>query len=283
MSRTIRKKQGGGSRKVRFFLLLGSLLTALLILIVSTVGNQEFGPSHKFFLELLGPAQSVMMQLSAYGRGRVEDFASLIGVREENKRLREQLKEARELNNEYREAVATNIRLRKQLEFKESLPLPTLTARIIGKDPSLWFRTIIVDRGSSDGIEKGMPVATDEGIVGQVLTTSPNYAKVLLATDPNSAIDVLLQRTRIRGILKGMGANSYQLHYVLKNADVVKGDRIVTSELGGAFPQGLLVGTVSKVIADQRGMFQEIEVAPATDFSLLENVIIIMKRTSLTD
>ncbi len=277
------KKSGKRTQNFSFFVLLGCLLTFLLIIIISTVGRQEFGSSHKLALEIIGPVQSGVTHVTDYFKDIWEDYTALWDVREENKRLWYELKETKALNNEYREAVATNVRLRKLLEFKETLPSPTLTAEIIGKDPSLWFRTVIINRGSSDGVEKGMPVVTVEGIVGQILDTSPHYSKVLLANDPNSAIDVLLQKTRVRGIVKGKGANSYQLHYVLKNSDVKKGERVVTSELSGVFPKGLLVGTVSMVQKDRRGMFQQIEVEPSVDFSQLETLLIVMKKSSLTD
>lgn len=264
-------------RHVNRLLLYGAILTLILILAVSTVGRQEFGASHKFSLEVVGSLQAALARVTGFGRELWQDYTALVNVREENERLRAELAQARELNNTFREAAATNEGLRRLLQFKESLPLPTLTARIVGKDPGLWFRTVIVDRGSGDGVRKGMPVATDQGIVGQVLDTSPNYAKILFATDPNSAFDVIVQRTRTPGILAGQGSDRYRLNYVMKNADVVKGDRVVTSELGGIFPQGLLVGTVVLVHQEPRGMFQEIEVTPAIDFTRLENVIIIMK------
>ena len=171
----------------------------------------------------------------------------------------------------------------KLLQIKDSLPPPTLTAQIVGRDPSLWFRTIIIDRGSSEGVEKGMPVVTVEGVVGQILDTSPNYSKVLLANDPNSAIDVLVQKNRVQSILKGNGSTGFNLLYVLKNADVEKGDAIVTSGLGDIFPKGLPVGKVSEVTKSKRGMFQKIDVKPSVDFSQLEYLIIIMHENSLAD
>ena len=116
----------------------------------------------------------------------------------------EELDKFKETNIKYREAVATNVRLSKLLQVKDSLPPPTLTAQIVGRDPSLWFRTIIIDRGSSEGVEKGMPVVTVEGVVGQILDTSPNYSKVLLANDPNSAIDVLVQKNRVQALISSM-------------------------------------------------------------------------------
>lgn len=277
------QKRGRRSSPLKFFLLFGAFLTFILILIISLVGKQEFGSSHKFSLELIGPAQGVISKFSTYCRSVRQDYLSLFDVREENKKLWEKLRAARTVNNEYREAVAVNVRLRKLLDFKESLPLPTLTARVIGQDPSLWFKTVIVDRGSNDGVLKGMPVANEDGVVGQVLNTSPNYAKILLATDSNSAIDALIQRTRTRGIIKGQGDEAYQLYYVLKSAEVQEGDPVITSELGGVFPKGLLIGTVSKIINEEGGMFKQIEVEPATDFSQLENLIIIMKKNLLFD
>ena len=128
-----------------------------------------------------------------------------------------------------------------------------------------------------------MPVVTVEGVVGQVLTSSPNYSKVLLATDPNSAIDVITQQTRVQGIVKGLGRDAFALHYVLKSAAVEKGDFIITSGLGGVFPKGLMVGTVSEIRKSPRGMFQDIEIQPAVDFTQLEHLIIIMKKYSLTE
>jgi rod shape-determining protein MreC len=276
-------KKGKRSRQIKTFLLFGTFLTFILILLVSTVGRQQFGSSHKLVLELTGPVHRVTTWTISYFDSLVQDYKALWRVREENKRLLAELSEAKAVNNQYREAVATNLRLRKLLQFKESLPPPTLTARIVGHDPSLWFRTVIIDRGSSDGIQKGMPAVTIEGIVGQILDTSPDYAKVLLATDPNSAIDVLIQRTRVRGILKGKSGSDYQLDYVLKNSDVLEGDPVVTSELGGIFPKGLQVGTVAKVVKDRRGMFQQIEINPSVDFTKLENLIIIMKNNSLAE
>ena len=190
---------------MRFFLLFGFLLAAILILIISMAGRKEFTAPHKFGLEVIGPFQTAISKVSNYASGFWEKYIALLHVREENEQLRQELLQYKTANIEYREAVATNVRLQKLLELKESLPPPTLTAEIVGKDPSLWFRTFTINRGSSDGVQKGMPVVTVEGVVGQVLTSSPNYSKVLLATDPNSAIDVVNPKNKSAGDCKGAG------------------------------------------------------------------------------
>ena len=282
MSGTMRKR-GKRSGQMRFFLVLGCLLTAIFILIISMAGSKEFTTLHKFGLELLGPVQAVISKTLGYGGSIKEKYIDLLHLREENELLRQELQQYKTDNIQYREAVATNIRLQKLLELKESLPPPTLTAEIVGKDPSLWFRTLTINRGSSDGVQKGMPVVTVEGVVGQILTSSPNYSKVLLATDPNSAVDVITQKTRVQGIIKGMGRDRFSLNYVLQSAVVEKDDYVLTSGLGGVFPKVLMVGTVSEVTKSRRGMFQKIEIKPAVDFSQLEYLIIIMKKNSLTE
>jgi rod shape-determining protein MreC len=282
LSRTMRKR-GKRSGQLRFFLLFGCLLTAILILIISMADRKEFTVLHKFGLEVIGPFQTAISKVSNYSGSIRQKYVDLLSVREENEQLRQELLQYRTANIEYREALATNVRLQKLLELKESLPPPTLTAEIVGKDPSLWFRTLTINRGSSDGVQKGMPVVTVEGVVGQILTSSPNYSKVLLATDPNSAVDVITQKTRVHGIVKGLGRDAFGLNYVLKSAVVEKGDFVLTSGLGGVFPKGLMVGSVLEITNSRRGMFQKIEIEPAVDFSQLEHLIIIMKKDSLTE
>ena len=276
------RKRGKRARPLKQLAYLSIFLILFGILISSAIGRKEFSAPHKFILEILGTAQSAVYNLTKSTSNIWYGYVSLWDVREENLRLHEEINKYQSINIKYREAVATNMRLNKLLELKETLPPPTLSAVIIGRDPSQWFKTITVNRGSSDGITRGMPVVTVEGVVGQVLDGGAHYSKVLLANDPNSALDVLIQRTRIQGIIKGDG-DSYRLHYVLKNNIVEEGYQIVTSGMGGVFPKGLPVGTVSKVVNNKRGMFLEINITPAANFSKLEHVIIIMKSNPLAE
>ena len=119
--------------------------------------------------------------------------------------------------------------------------------------------------------------------VGQILETSRSTSKVLLAHDHNSAVNALVQKNRVQGIVKGEGSQTYNMRYILKNADVEEGDLIVTSGLGGSFPKGIPVGTVSSVTKTKRGMFQNITVTPSVNFSQLEYLVVILQQDSLTD
>ncbi|MDA8418887.1 MAG: rod shape-determining protein MreC [Desulfobacteraceae bacterium] len=274
-----RKKK---SNPVKRFFLVATLAALAVTAVVTTVGRKEFGLSHRLVFEALGPAQSVFARATEAVTGLWRHYLDLVGVSEENDRLRQEIKRYIAINAEYREAVATNVRLNQLLDLAHSLEQPVLTAHVIGRDPALWFKTITIDKGISAGVEKGMPVVTVEGVVGQVINVSPRFAKVLLATDPNSAVDAILQTSRALGIIKGNG-QGYRMDYVLREKEVAKDDLVVTSGMGGVFPKGLLVGRISEVGKDKRGMFHTITVQPAVDFRELEYVTIILKANSLAE
>ena len=249
------------------------ILVACLVLFAASFGGR-FGLFRQLALETLGPVQSLFTGTTDSVAKIWDDYISLWEIRDENKQLRAMLDQYSNKLNEYTEAYFTYLALTKKLNFKEKEPFPSITAKVVGKDPSYWFQTIIVDRGENDGVIKGMVARNEDGVVGQVIQVSPNYAKILLANAPSSAIDAMIQKNRERGILKGAGKDGFVLNYVLKKADVMEGDQIVTAGIGGVFPPGVPLGTVSSVRKKQRGMFQEIEVQPAVDFQRLETVFI---------
>jgi len=247
------RKPKGRFRAFRLVLLIGFLLTMTLIFLVSTLGSQKFGPLHELLFEAVGPIQNILSRGTDSLRSLKQDYVDLLSVRRENERLWAELQECRTLSYKNREALATNTRLRKLLNFKNVTSLPMVAARIIGKDPSVWFRSVVIDRGARDGVSRGMAVAIA----------------------PSSAMDVVLQKSRVRGILKGTGSLTYQLDYILKTIEVEEGDQVVTAGYGGIFPTGLPIGVVSKVIRKRRGMFLEVEVTPAVDFLTLEDLLVV--------
>jgi len=276
------RKRNKRAQSGKKFILLALVAIIFAVLMASSISRREFSGPHKLILEILGTAQAGVVVVTNSLGHLWSDYVALWDVREENQLLREEIKKYQVVDSKYREALATNVRLEKLLELKENLAPPTLSAQIQGRDPSLWFKTLTINRGSSDGVGKGMPVVAVEGVVGHVLDSAAHYAKVLQANDPNSAIEVLIQESRVQGILKGTGAG-YRLHYVLKNNDVKVGDQVVTSGLGGVFPKGLPVGTVSSVVSNRRGMFLDIEVTPAVNFERLEHVIIVLQSNQLIE
>ena len=176
----------------------------------------------------------------------------------------------------YSEILAENIRLKGMLNFKQTYTqYSMLGAKVIAKDYNSWTNTITIDRGSSDGVNKYMPVIVPQGVVGFVSSVSRYTSQVQLLVDPRTAIGGIVQRpeSRVASILKGDGNNSDFLVFgnIPKEADVIKGDTIVTSGYGGVYPKGLLIGTVSQVSADGSGVSLAALVKPAVDFSKVKS------------
>lgn len=276
------RKRSKRTRPIKQFLFIVTGVILFGVLALSFMGRKELTLPHKLIFDVLGTAQSGVTGVINYGGEIWASYVDLIEVKKDNRRLREEIRKAQTISVNYREAIATNVRLQKLLDFKETLAPPTITARIIGRDPSQWFKTFSIDRSSSDGVVKGMPVVTVEGVVGQTLDGGNRRSKVLQAIDPNSAIEVLVQNSRTQGIIKGTGTG-YRLLYIPKNNEVNPGDLLVSSGLGGVFPKGIPVAVVSSVISNRRGMFLDITAEPVVDFGKLENVIVIMKSNQLAE
>ncbi len=263
---------------------LAVIITLLAFVAVATlpVFNRGAGNMlHNAALEIVGLGQRGATALFSSITGVWEDYVALRNVRKRNRELEAELDEYRRTLIKYSEAAALNARLKKLLDLKEETESPNVTARIIGRDTSSWFRTITVDRGADDGIRPGMPVITVEGIVGRVMEASSGISTIILCIDPNSAVDGLIQHCRAQGIIKGNG-EGYIFNYVMKNLDVRKNDMIVTSGMSGVFPKGIPIGRVSMVSNTARGMFQEVRVEPAVNFGQLEFVMILLRENPLT-
>ena len=150
-----------------------------------------------------------------------------------------------------------------------------MAATVISNSASSWFRTITVDKGSDAGIHQGMAVITPRGVVGKVVSMDKNTAKVLLLTDHKSGLDIITQRTRVRGIVSGSVDGEPIVKYMGRNEDVRPGDRLITSGLDGTFPKGLLVGTIVGIEDEAPGLFQRVRVSLAVDPLVMEEVLFI--------
>jgi rod shape-determining protein MreC len=202
-------------------------------------------------------------------------YLYLVGVQKENRLLRQRLEEAEQKEARYQEALKAVQRLEALLDLKRQLALPVIGARIVAYDPSLWSRAAIIDQGKAAGVEVGQAVVAPAGIVGRIVEVYPRHAKVMLIVDRLSGADAMIQRTRVRGILQGKGANRSALEYVPKSADVQVGDLVLSSGLGGIYPAGLVFGKVTAASKRVAGVFQEVEVVPAVDLSALEEVLVV--------
>jgi rod shape-determining protein MreC len=264
-------------KKYRTVLLASCLILAALLLYSSQLRNrQQTALFYKVILQITAPLQKILDSSVATVADVWDRYLWLVETDDQNRQL---LAENRQLKADLAqldEVRLANERLRKLLDFKQDVAIPVLPAQVVGEDASSWFRTVVIDKGSHDGLREGLPVVVSEGVVGRTLQVSPYQSRVLLITDASSAVAVLVQSSRSRGICRGEGEELI-LNYALRGDAVQAGDPIVTSGTGGIFPKGLPVGKVSSAYQGPYGLFQTIKVAPAVDFSRLEEVLVLMR------
>jgi rod shape-determining protein MreC len=257
------------------------LLIALVLLLVFSVLSLSLKRS-----PALKKVEGLVISLTAPGMEGLEyvgrsvkqlwlGYIYLVGVRHQNIELQRQLEEYRQREVRFHEAQHAMTRLEALLDLKRQVALPVIGARVIAYDPSLWSRSAIIDQGKLQGVKEGLPVLAPQGIVGRVVEVYPEYSKTMLIVDRKSAADAMIQRTRVRGILKGKGGNRCSLEFVPKNADVRVGDLVLASGLVGLYPKGLVFGKVTAANKKNPGVFQEIEVTSSADLSALEEVLVV--------
>jgi rod shape-determining protein MreC len=258
-----------------FFAALFFLLLAFLILTFYAAGDRETPFPQRLLMQISFPLQQKARGVVSWVQRVGEGYFFLIRLREENRELKRLVSGLRQENNRLREAVLAEERLKKLSPVQSEYPSRSIVAQVYGRDPSSWFKTVLVDKGGENEISKDLAVVAADGLVGRVMEVSAHTAKVLLITDPNSAVDVILQRSRSQAIMEGRRDEACILKYVQKSDDVQVGDKVITSGMGGIFPKGILTGTVTKVDRKRQGIFQYVEVTPAVDFSRLEEVLIL--------
>jgi rod shape-determining protein MreC len=255
---------------------------SLLLLSSNLGGKPTWNPAEQVVVEITAPFQKATQGTIRAVQEIWLSYFNLINVRKENHLLKKELRTLRMESHRHQEMVATNKRLRDLLQFKEVTDWPVVAVQVIGRDPTGWFKSVIIDKGSRAGIMINMPVVDAQGIVGRVVSVSPHYAKVLLVIDQNSAVDCVIQRSREKGIVRGVSDQECDVDYVLKTGDVKIDDRVITSGMGRVFPKGLPIGDVIEIRTEPGNLFKKIQITPSVDFSKLEELLVILKEDPLS-
>jgi rod shape-determining protein MreC len=266
--------------KKTVLILAGILLITLnLIMLAITTRRPAASGLGRAMVAFVAPFQELATHVVKTVQDSWWRYFFLVSVARENLQLAQQLAESQQKIIQQRELELENQRLRELLGFKRALPAPAIAAEIIGKDPSAWFKTVLIDKGSADGLRRGMPAVSAQGVVGQIIEVTGRQSRLLLIIDRNSGADALVQRTRARGVVKGTSQNECYLDYVLHADDVRVGDLVVSSGFDGVYPKGLLIGTVAAVDFKGGDFFKDVQITPAVDFDKLEEVLIILEPT----
>lgn len=262
------------------------VLIALLCLVLAWLildGLAPSNPIHNIVSQVASPLQYVLRWAGTPFRFIGERFISVRKLRSENASLRQENSELRNQVILLQEAQIENEILRRELNFKSSVPsYELLAAEVIGRDASELFQFLIIDRGYNDGVRVGLPVVTADGLVGRISEVSPVSAKVMLLTDSSSSVSSLVQRSRATGMTQGYPGRGLILRYVPQSQSVEVGDIILTSGLGGGFPMRLVIGQVAEVFDQDVAMFKEARLIPAVNYSSLESVMVMLSFQPLT-
>ncbi|MHB1293440.1 MAG: rod shape-determining protein MreC [Anaerolineae bacterium] len=260
------------SRALVVILVLGVILAWLVL-------DQAGGPNpvRDTFSSLMSPVQYILGRiggpvLDTLGRvGRIgtlgSEYEALVS---ENAELRSQV-------IRLQEAQIENEDLRRQLNFKSAAPnYQLLSAEVIGHDPTNLLQYLIIDRGANDGITPGMPVLVADGLVGRIQEVSADSSKVMLITDPSSSVSGQIMRSRVTGVIQGSAGRGLVMRYIPQESDLVPGDVVLTSGLGGNFPKRLVIGQVASVTQKDADIFQEAVLAPEANLYDLETVMVLL-------
>ena len=212
------------------------------------------------------------------GTGNIwHNYFYLRGVRVENRQLKEQIEQMRLEQVRLNEDAAQAHRLQALLAFKEQFISKTVAAQVIGSSGSELSRVVYIDKGNDDGIKPDMAVITADGVVGKVWDTYPSVSRILLINDQSSGVGVILEKSRLQGVLRGTPNGEVTLERLMSDEQVNPGESVLTSGGDQIFPKGLPVGTVTKV-GTGKDLFLSIKVKPAANLSKLEEVLVLVEK-----
>jgi len=224
---------------------------------------------------LFAEVQRVSSAMVSSVRGGWTNYVSLRDVNAENDALKRQLAEAQVQLQEQRALAERSRGLLATLGLRDRSNLKALAAEVIGAGATTDFKTVTIDKGSSDGVRADLAVMASAGVVGRVVVSSARAAKVQLLVDRNAAAGVLIERSRSQGVAIGAGDGLLRMEYVSEVADVVVGDTVVTSGIDGIYPKGYVVGKV-EAVEKSGNSYKQILVRPAVDFSSVEEVLVVL-------
>ncbi|MEA0555114.1 rod shape-determining protein MreC [Lysinibacillus irui] len=235
--------------------------------------------------DTVGVAQSIVAKPANYINGIFNNIDSLLNTYEENKRLKARLEDFAVVQAEATDLKSENSKLRELLGKTESLKaFNPIHATVIARNPDQWEEKIILDKGSSHGVQKNMAVMTAKGLVGKITLVTPFTSEVelLYTNNPNYRVSAMvLGEKEAYGLIEGFDEERNEL--IMKRIDssmkVKEGEQVVSSGLGGIFPKGVPIGEITEVSTDDHGLTKMAYVEPSAEFSILEHVVI-AKRTS---
>ena len=260
--------------------LFGIIITIVILVLIVIFSNREANTSffENIANKLVMPMQNGLTYLKNKVSGNSTFFTDINNLKNENQELKEENSRLEQSLRELENIKTENETLKEYLGLTEKYgEYKTVPAYIINKDISNYSKTIVINIGKNDGIEEKMTVIADEGLVGHVISVTDNTAKVRTRVDTSSSISCLMSKNKDSIVCKGTLDSNSELKamYIPTDANLVQGDSVETSGLGGIYPKGIHVGTIKKIITTKNITDRYAVVETAVDFSKLNTVLVI--------
>lgn len=264
-----------------------ALIAIILIVIIGITSSERLKITavERFIGNVFSPVQKVVFSI---GRNISDFFVSikdLFSLKEENEDLKLKILELEETVRRYENIIGKSEYLINEKKLLESTSYNLLSAQVTGKEPGNWFNRFTIDKGMKDGVEKGDTVIqavevdgeiVQEGVVGRIIDVGDNWAKVISIIDESNNISFKVIRTQDGGILSGNIDGNLSGYLFDSKADIMKGDKLFSSGLGGIYVDDLYIGEITNVIKEDEDLAKKIEVEPAVDFKKIYKVFVII-------
>lgn len=264
--------------KIRNKLLISVIIISILLIVLITVtsqGRTRPGILEGVFGRIITPVQRVFYTTGEFFENTFRSLYELRNLKTENEALKAEVEKLKDQNRQLIQMALENNRLRSLLEFKdENSQFTYIGASVTGRDPGNWYDVYTINKGSKDGVEVNDAVIVSHGyLVGKIIEVGTNYSKLMAIIDERSSVSIIVNRTRDMGIVSG-GSDSDVIAIMELEADIVKGDDIITSEYS-TLPKGLYIGKVKSVEKQERKLQKVVVIEPSVDFKRLEEVFVI--------
>lgn len=257
------------------------VLTAIILLVL--IGYTSKGRLNTTYIEGIinkgvAPVQKVLYSGTQYVSNFFSSILEVGNLRENNKELEKQIKDLKEQQVNFEIIQNENTRLKELLDFKDdNSQYDYIVGDVVSVDPNVWFNVFVIDKGSKDGVKKNMPIVVSEGLVGKVVEVSNSTSKVLSISDAGSMINGLASRTGDYIRISGKTYSTLE-GYTSPESKLIQGDLIVTSKIGGVFPDNIIIGEVESIEKKQGMLEKTVYIKPAVDFKKLNEILVLKKK-----
>ena len=271
-------------RRSRIFYIIAAVILFLAFFSLTLAGTRRAPWYEEAAWNIITPPQMFFSYVGDETSSIWNHYFYLVNISRENDKLKSRISYLKGKLIKAEEVKKENKRLKEFLGYREAFPQKMVLAKVIANDPRSEFKSIVIDRGMDDGLKSMMPVVGPNGLIGKIGKIGRHTSRVLLIIDPNSAVDVMDQRSRARCLVIGDAVHSQlrpaaylsRLEYMRRISDVQDGDIIVTSGLDRIFPSGIPVGTVENISRSQKGIFLDAVVVPFENMAELQEVQVVL-------